>query len=215
MKSVGSDELRQKYVACMEEIKKRTSVVTAFVHGEINSKYVVTTAESAALQLRIILELVALSSLVANQEQYRKHRANFHKDWNAKRILETLEKANPKFYPTPTQQTLVSEGYYNNPQIDSGYLTKEEFITLYDRCSTILHATNPFSEQESDMRAFLTREVPEWMDKIIILLNHHHLYPVDDSRMYIVLMQTKEDGKVHMAEFRRIDEEQAKRHLKK
>lgn len=70
MKSVGSDELRQKYVACMEEIKKRTSVVTAFVHGEINSKYVVTTAESAALQLRIILELVALSSLVANQGEY-------------------------------------------------------------------------------------------------------------------------------------------------
>ena len=215
MKSAGSEELRQKYVACMEEIKKRTSVVTAFVRGEINSKYVVTTAESAALQLRIMLELVALSSLVANQEQYRKHRANFQKDWNAKRILETLEKANPKFYPVPTKQVLVSDGYYDNPEIDSGYLKKEEFVILYDRCSAILHATNPFSERESDMKTFLSKEVPEWMDKIIVLLNHHHVYPVDDNRMYIVLMQSEEDGRVHMAEFRKIDEEQSKRYLKK
>ena len=215
MKSVGGEELRHKYLACMEEIKKRTSVVTGFVRGEISSKYVVTTAESAALQLRIILELIALSSLVANQEQYRKHRANFKRDWNAKRILETLEKANPKFYPVPTKQVLVSAGYYNTPQINSGYLTKEEFVNLYDRCSSILHATNPFSEWEDDMRTFLFKEVPEWMDKIIVLLNHHHLYPIDDSRMYIVLMQSKDDGNVHISEFRKIDKEQANRHLKK
>ena len=112
-------------------------------------------------------------------------------------------------------QMLVSEGYYNNPQVESGYLQKEEFIVLYDKCSNVLHATNPFSEREGDMKTFLSNEVPEWMDKIIVLLNHHHVYPVDDNRMFIVLMQSKEDGKVHMAEFRKIDEEQAKRHLKK
>lgn len=215
MKSVKSEELRQKYVACMEEIKKRTSVVTAFVRGEINSKYVVTTAESAALQLRIILELIALSSLVANQEQYRKHRENFQKDWNAKRIVETLEKANPSFYPVPTKQRLVSDGHYDNPEIKSGYLRKEEFITLYDKCSTVLHATNPFSERENDMRTFLTEEVPEWMDKIIVLLNHHHVYPVDDDRMYIVLMQSEKDGNVHMAEFTKMSAEHAKRYANK
>ena len=43
------------------------------------------------------------------------------------------------------------------------------------------------------------------MDKIIVLLNHHHVFPVDDSRMYIVLMQAEHDGNVHMAEFEKME----------
>ena len=205
MTSTKNEELYQRYLACMEEIKKRTSVVTAFVRREINSKYIITTVESVALQLRIILELIALSSLVANREQYRRYRANFKKDWNAKRILETLEKANPRFYPVPTQQVLVSKGLYNTPQIESGYLKKEEFIILYDRCSSILHANNPFSEGKGDMQMFLSKEAPEWMDKIIVLLDHHHIQPIGDDRMYIVIMEHKKDRNVHMYEFVKIE----------
>lgn len=193
--------LVEKYIACMEEIKKRTNVVMGFVRGEINSKYIITTAESAALQIRKILELIALSSLVANHEQYSTQRANFRKDWNAKRILETLARVNPKFYPVPTKQVRISEGRYNTPKIKSGYLTQKDFIELYGQCSAMLHSTNPFSEQDIDARMFLSKKAPDWMNKIIVLLNHHHVFPVDDSRMYIVLMQAENDGKVHMAEF--------------
>ncbi len=198
--------LVEKYLSCMEEIKKRTSVVTGFVRGEINSIYLVTTAESAALQIRKILELIALSSLVANHEQYSKQRTNFRKDWNAKRILGALEKVNPKFYPVPTRQVPISEGRYDTPNVESGFLTKEDFIELYDQCSAILHSTNPFSEQDFDAPTFLSKTLPEWMDKVIVLLNHHHVFPVDENRMYIVLMQAKSDGKVHMAEFAKADE---------
>ncbi len=203
--AINNDELYQKYIACMEEIKKRTEVVTGIVRGEISTRYVGTTAESAALQLRKILELIALSSLVANHKQYSKYRANFRKDWNAKRILETLDKANPKFYPVPTIQVQIEKGRFDTPHIESGYLTKDDFVVLYDRCSTILHADNPFSIREEDIKAFLFKEVPEWMDKIITLLNHHHVFPVGDDYMYIVLMQSKDDGNVHMSGFGRID----------
>ena len=199
--TIRNSDLSQKYIACMEEIKKRTEIVTGFVRREINAKYVITTAECAALHLRKILELVALSSLVANHEQYSKYRANFRKDWNAKRILETLEKANPKFYPVPTKQVQIDKSHFNTPRIKSGYLTKEEFSVLYDRCSTLLHTDNPFSVRKEDYLEFLFNEVPKWMDKIITLLNHHHVFPVDGEQMYIVLMQSQSDGKVHMAEF--------------
>ena len=46
METQIADELVQKYIACMEEIKKRTSVVTGFVRREIHSMYLITTAES-------------------------------------------------------------------------------------------------------------------------------------------------------------------------
>ncbi|MCY3770046.1 MAG: hypothetical protein OXG56_11885 [Gammaproteobacteria bacterium] len=198
-------ELAQKYIACMEEIKKRTSVVTALARGEVNLMYLMTTAESAALQTRKILELIALSSLVANREQYSKSRANFHKDWHATRILDKLKQVNPKFFPVPTRQVKISQGWYDTPPIDSGYLTQEDFIELYDECSTLLHSKNPFSKKSDyDARTFLFKDIPMWIDKIIVLLNHHHVFPVDDSRMYIVLMQAQSDGKVHFAEFEKI-----------
>ena len=197
--------LCSKYIACMEEIKKRTEVVTAFINGEITSKYLITTVESVFLQFRKILELIALSSLVANHEKYSKCHANFKKHWKAKQILNELEKINPKFYPYPTKQIPVSEGLYNTPKIKSGYLTKEDFIELYDRCSNMLHSNNPFSDQkQEDIKNILSKEAPEWLDKIIILLNHHHVHPIDDELMYILIMQSEADGRVHMCEFKRL-----------
>ena len=76
---------------------------------------------------------------------------------------------------------------------------------MYGRCSDVLHAENPFSRNEDDVVAFLFQEIPQWMNKIITLLNHHNVFPVDEERMYIVLMKSKDDGRAHMTEFERID----------
>ena len=203
--TTAETDVMDKYIKQMEEVKKRIDVAGAFVRGEINSRYLATTAESAALQLRKMLELIALSSLVANCEQYEKHHGDFKKDWNVKKILRKLEKVNPKFYPVPTKQKQISRGLYNSPEIQSGYLTREDFTVLYNKCSDILHTSNPFAEQRNpNLTDFLWKEVPEWMDKIMTLLNHHHIRLIDDSRMYIVLMQEKNDGNVHMYKFERI-----------
>ena len=146
----------------MEEIKKRTEVVNGLLTGEFHTKYIQTTAESICLQIRKILELIAMASLVANRSEYTKYRKNFYRDWNAKR----------------------------------------EFVTLYDMCGGILHADNPFS-QKRDVQPFLDT-VPVWMNKIVLLLNHHQIQLIDDDQQIWVLMQEKRDGKVHVYEFERI-----------
>jgi hypothetical protein len=58
------------YCNLMDEVKKRTAVVQGFLNGQINAFYPAATIESAALQLRKILELIALGSLVAHKEEY-------------------------------------------------------------------------------------------------------------------------------------------------
>lgn len=188
----------------MEEIKKRTEVVNGLIAGEFHAKYVQTTAESVCLQIRKILELIAMASLVANRSEYTKYRKNFRRDWNAKRILETLEKANPNFYPQPSRQVVDrTTGKVDSVEkITSGFLTRSEFITLYDMCGGILHADNPFS-QKRDVQSFLDT-VPVWMNKIIRLLNHHQIQLIDDDQQIWILMQEKSDGKVHVYEFERI-----------
>ena len=52
-------------------------------------------------------------------------------------------------------------------EIKSGFLTKSEYIALYDICGGILHADNPFSPKR-DIQSFLD-SVPAWMQKIMRL----------------------------------------------
>ena len=195
-----------KYADCMEEIKRRVEVIGAFLTGKCHAIYVQTTAESVALQIRQVLELIALASLVANKSEYAKLRKNFHKDWNARRILETLEEANPRFYPKPNRQVVDGETgkVVSLEDIKSGFLTRRDYTTLYDTCSGILHADNPFSTRK-DSNAFLG-SAPAWMEKIRCLLNHHTIQLVNDDKQLWVLMEAKSDGKVHVAEFERVRE---------
>ena len=155
-----------KYADCMEEIKRRTEVINAFLTGKCHAMYIQTTAESISLQIRKILELIVLASLAANRSEYARLRKNFQKDWNAKRILETLEKANPRFYPTPNRQVVDRETgqVVSLEDVKSGFLTKHDYTALYDTCSGLLHADNPFLTKNNSS-AFL-KSVPAWMEKI-------------------------------------------------
>ena len=194
------------YADCMEEIKRRTEVVNGFQTGQCSTLYLQTTAESVALQIRKILELVALASMVANKTEYSRYRQNFYKDWNAKRILKTLKKANPKFYPIPGKQVLNSDtGKVDSvKRVKSGFLTEDDFITLYDACCDILHAENPFSRNQNPI-AFLD-SVPEWMSKVRNLLNHHTIQLTDESKELWVIMKAQLDGKAYVYEFEKVDE---------
>lgn len=198
------------YADCMEEVKRRTEVIDGFLAGQCNAMYVQTTVESVSLQIRKILELIALASLAANRSEYAKHRRHFHRDWNAKRILETLKKANPEFYPQPNKQVVNREtGKVDSLEdIKFGFLTQNDFVTLYGVCSGILHADNPFS-QKQNLEAFL-ESVPTWMEKIKTLLNHHTIQLIDEDKQLWVLMQAESDGKVYVYEFERLATDGAK-----
>ena len=58
------------YISVMEEIKHRTKVVWALIDQEITMMYIVTQAESMALQIRMIIESIALASLSANKSLF-------------------------------------------------------------------------------------------------------------------------------------------------
>ncbi len=187
------DKERQKYAHVMDEIKRRTRVVHLFLNGERNAIYNVVNAELMCLQIRKILELIALGSLVANQKIFLKKVQNLQKMWNAKFILNDIEKLNPDFYPKPIDEKPSKEDDVVNDLIDikEGYLTKENFIEIYDKCGKILHAENPLGNG-IDYK-YYEKNIPIWMDKIRRLLNSHTIKLLNDRNMYLVHMQ--ENGK--------------------
>ncbi len=196
---------KDKYIQVMEEIKRRTEVVKQLLSGDVNVVFKATTLESAALQIRIILELIAMSSLVANQNEYAKIRSSFHKDWNAKHIANLLEAINPNFYPEPIIETPSAKPGHKSDLLvrKENVLSKSEFINVYDKCGSLLHSDNPLG-RKSDY-SFYETNLAIWIDKIVNLLKSHKIQLVDhNDSFYLVHMQEK-DGKVHMYEFKKKD----------
>lgn len=81
-----------KYANVMNEIKRRTLVIASFINKERNAMYNAVDIELQCLQIRKILELIALSSLVANKKVFQKQLNELQKMWNAKYILNDIKK---------------------------------------------------------------------------------------------------------------------------
>ena len=120
MRQQGRNSLKRKrdkidhYCDVMEEIKKRVAVVNGFLRGGCYTLYMATTLECMCLQVRKILELIALGSLVVNKNEFSTQHKNFHELWNGGEILKKIEKINPYFYPKP-----IKENPSSNPKVKS------------------------------------------------------------------------------------------------
>ena len=99
-----NDEHIKKYAKAMGEVNFRiNSVISLYSHVKIPPKIPEPIIiESAALQIRKVLELIAFASLVANEPIYLKTvNKNIRKEWHAVDIIKLMEKINHNFYPVP------------------------------------------------------------------------------------------------------------------
>lgn len=181
----------------MEEIKRRTLVVSRVLNRELTTGYRMTDIEMIYLQLRKVLELIALSSLIANVDEYSRQQKKFAQHWHAARILNDLDAVNPNFYPVPGVQ-VRNETTGTVKAVDTPkkrFLTKTDFVTLYEMCGGILHAENPYGRAR-DVAKY-EKEMDAWFDKTVTLLNHHQIQLLDSDLMLWVIMHSENDGKVH------------------
>jgi hypothetical protein len=178
----------------MGEIRHRLSLVQTIVDGAITTGYETFDAELVFLQLRKSLELIAFSSLVANKDKYSVVHANFEHHWRAKQMLKAVEQLNPDFYPVPlSEPELLSNGVKHIEPIPDGFLTKDEFAFLYDKCAEVLHAPNPFMTKDPVIRTKYS--VTQWVSRIQGLLRFHLIHLVDDTKW---IVQIPDEGSVSL-----------------
>lgn len=205
----------QKYLDCMEEIKVRTEIlrrvlVTRTPQGEpvknhgprppLSTGHYATDSEVIALQLRKILELVALSTICANRTEYDKVRGKIGKEWNARRILTAVGKVNPNFYPIPCYITQnIDTGELRIHDLEDEYLTIHDFRTLYDRCATLLHADSPYRKKDVWRNRFWT-EMLVAESKLFKLLNIHRVTLGEGTRVIVVMMEDERTKRVALIE---------------
>lgn len=189
-----NDENIKKYAEAMGEINVRiNSIKSLYDHVKILPKIPEPIIiESAALQIRKVLELVAFASLVTHEQIYSETFKNIDKEWHAINIIRKMEKINPHFYPVSlfheeTSQTVTER--------TNNYLTKNKFTELYGRCGNILHRPNPFKVLLGDRYYQEYADfIYESVESIKNLLEIHAIQLINDDIVWVIHMNSNADG---------------------
>lgn len=169
------------YLQQMEEIKNRVSFARSFLNSEMSPEDELFGYEIVCVHLRKILELIAFSTLAANKEEYSRVHDDFSKKWNAKKLLRTIEKINPDFYPKPVKFLHTdSKEVKVLDYIKDGFLHRDDWLKLYDLCSTVLHVWNPYDEKERHIN--FEKSVTEWVQRIQNLLGLHYVQLLEGQK---------------------------------
>jgi hypothetical protein len=178
-------------------LKVRLALVRRIASGEVNAGSELFNYELAAVSLRKSLELIAFGSLTANKDAYSQVHESFAQDWNAKKLLKKLAAINPDFYPKPVWVVSDEPGPPRHLHFDfvqDGFMSRDEFIELYDRCSEVIHHRNPFEGLEPIAFRF---SVTEWAGRVENLLNMHLVRLAGSPEIWLVRLNVGEDNHVH------------------
>jgi hypothetical protein len=167
--------MMNNYALLMEEVKQRIGWLNAILSGKIELPNA-ALQEFGFLQLRIICELIALACLTAHEDIPATRTKRLLEEWNATNILKRLEQLHPDFYPKPVSIRDIGPGRKHFDDITSGFLSKAELISLYARCSDLIHRGSvsklliPKSPWPLDKT-----EMTNWAQKIATLLRDHFI----------------------------------------
>ena len=186
------------YTQVMEDIRLRTNIINEIYSGRINMIHIFAKSESIALQIRMVIESIALASLAVNKSLFEQESNKFKEWWNADRIFRSIERENPDFYPKPfnNMPSNIPGVEYELIDLNEGFMTRDQIIEVYNECCNILHAKNPYNTQR-DYNNFIS-QVHEWIKLIVNLLSSQKIKLLNDDALYIVNMRDETDDRVRM-----------------
>ena len=123
-------------------------------------------SEFCFLQLRRLIELVAFSSALRDEERYRalrqiqqqsnpKDHGDHTRDWEAPEILRRMVQISPYCLPIPLKTETKKAGTAIQFDRKNISVTHGRLIEIYQICGGFLHAKNPFSQ---DYRAHVDKQ---------------------------------------------------------
>lgn len=189
------DELLNLYLKNMWILKRRIrAVLSIYCSTEdrhTTTLFPQTNIEFSLLQIRKILELIALSSLVSNVDLYKSQLKNVEHMWNARLIFREIERFNPDFYPRsiivyPEDKTT----WYSR---ENDVLLKDEFIKIYDKIGKTMHQDSTFLSFNDTERYYkeMEKNILIWIKKIQNLLWTHLIKLEDEKTLFYVSIAGK------------------------
>ena len=198
----------EKYLACMEELKRRTQIVRdALIPYWTKQDVSVPNIELACLQLRKMYELVAFAALAAHKPRYQEIRKKFEKDWKLPEIIRRINSINPGFLPVAFEDV---DG--NIKELEDRRFTPNDIIKWHAEFGSILHAFNPYKPQP-DYRS-VADLCGSHIDRFTSTLSRHKVNVIRGEVFYLVTMQSDTDGSTQVATFYNVEGALIKKHRK-
>lgn len=187
-----SKDILNKYLNLMLEIRRREEVIIGLLSQVLTVKYQIINYEVMFFQLRKILEIIAKSPMLINEDEYRLISKKPEYDWRIRQIIQKLEETNPDFFPQPIK-IVKNQGKHDEfINKKEGFLTKEELCNTYDYCNKFLHAVNPLQNENPIDFKEESKFIMSIIGKIRELLNSHLYKATHDGDFYYISM---DDGK--------------------
>jgi hypothetical protein len=183
------------YAEYMNEIKWRLKFLDEIVLQK-KEKFETIEIENAALQMRMIFELIALSTIAAHRDAFERRRKDLLKDWNLSRIVKAVRKLNEKFFPVPIEERLISYEAFDaidSVPIQVNSLSEVELVEFHGKCGDMLHAKNRYKTKINYAGTIAIFKL--WRNKIVRLLNVHQVRLYGEDHLLVVRMQDQ-DGLV-------------------
>jgi len=190
----------------MEEIKKRTDVVTRlykmYQSGQSMTGYIETDIDTVYLQIRKITELIMFACVVANKSAGLALNRTLKKGYEIKKIKAELARFNTQFFPTPQVEDGKDENGIRKlaklEQSDRPFLTEEELFKAYGMAGNYLHSQRNYQYGGDQAKPKILANCLEVINNLMTLLNHHWVRIANDDN-FAVVMQAESDGKVHVS----------------
>lgn len=177
-------DIIQKYATEMEFIKIYTDHI---INDSKSIIHIGARVEYKALQLRKIIELIIMASLVANSDQYMAFYNRLGSVWNIKYICTDLKKINEDYFPKAIELNK------DNGKISfiEDTIQSEEIMLIHEKMGKFLHATNPYGTMPNYIEA--EKYIDDSLMRIMKLLNSHLIRLIDDIFL-LVFMASSQDG---------------------
>lgn len=202
------DEDIQLYSQVLREIKLRVDAATEALARVPTSRF---NADLAALELRIVLELVLLGSLVTNRSEIERVASALHKHDYA-RAKKLLERVNPDYWPRPAKQVPEGHDRFKHEPTPEGYLTAAAWGRAHGFLSEQLHARNPYKHAPFSEPVNIAYEGAAGIrDQLVNLLNFHEVHLANRDCMLFAMMRTKETGDVSVTRAEVLSNQEAER----
>lgn len=172
------------YLQAMYEFKQRTLLVGSMCNNiyKVKQGASIIDIENICLQIRKLLELIAMSSLIMNRDVFQETGEKFAKMWNAKYILRDIKRTHKDYFPISMSGTLHKDENEKWVMDDITYdvLTEDIFCKIYDKCGKALHVPNPYASNDNMIKEFWDA-IPIWLDLIYLTMEKHvvSLYGTD------------------------------------
>jgi hypothetical protein len=174
----------EAYQLCMTVIKARIFTIERLLKNEILVPVLMLKVETIYLQIRLLLEMFYLSSIVARKKKFDRYWPRTEKEYQPSEIRKFLGPPLDEHFPYPFRQSQDLSVPLNLEFFDRP-ITEPEVYKFFNKCHQYLHEPNPYKKnwfaREAEC-ASLLEEAFEFLKKFWILLEtHYRVSELDDG----------------------------------